>query len=501
MTIFEVKHEDLAGRIGILETAHGKLETPAFFPVINILRDDVRITDLKNLGLKNFITNAFILYKNNLVRENIHRELNADDFIIMTDSGAYQILEYGNIEVSNLEIVNYQTKIRPDIAVILDIPTGNTDDYEIARHTVEQTIERVKEASNIIKNNPNNIIWVYPIQGGKFTDLVEYSAKQLNNFDEIYKIAALGSPTVLLERYKYDTIIEMIRIAKSSIKRGIPFHLFGGGLPHIIPFAVALGVDTFDSASYIIYARDGRYITRSRVYKLEELEYFPCSCPICSKYTPKDLLLMSKKERTKLLAIHNLYAILEEIKATKQAIKEGRLFEYLQEKAYSHPATYTAFKTLLKYKDYLEKYDPRIKGNPKGIFLFDESSLYRPEMLRYKQYLDRYSKRKQKAIIYCYNSKNYESIYDLKEKIMKELTEIDAEIFLALPFFGLIPLNISNSYPLSQFEMPKEVNEIVINDMKNKIIKFITNNNYRYIELRECENLHLHIDSINSSSG
>ncbi|MEM0016188.1 MAG: tRNA guanosine(15) transglycosylase TgtA, partial [Saccharolobus sp.] len=86
MTIFEVKHEDLAGRIGILETAHGKLETPAFFPVINILRDDVRIIDLKNLGLKNFITNAFILYKNNLVRENIHRELNADDFIIMTDS-------------------------------------------------------------------------------------------------------------------------------------------------------------------------------------------------------------------------------------------------------------------------------------------------------------------------------------------------------------------------------------------------------------------------------
>ncbi|MEM3225750.1 MAG: tRNA guanosine(15) transglycosylase TgtA, partial [Saccharolobus sp.] len=63
------------------------------------------------------------------------------------------------------------------------------------------------------------------------------------------------------------------------------------------------------------------------------------------------------------------------------------------------------------------------------------------------------------------------------------------------------PLNISNSYPLSQFEMPKEVNEIVINDMKNKIIKFITNNNYRSIELRECENLYLHIDSISSSSG
>lgn len=501
MTLFEIKYEDLAGRIGVLETAHGKLETPAFFPVVNVLKEEIKISDLRNIGFNNFITNSFILYKNNVVREDLHKELNVEDFIIMTDSGAYQILEYGNIEVSNVDIVNYQLKIRPDIAVILDIPTGDINDYESAKFTVNETLERARIAADIIKNTKdNNIIWVYPIQGGKFLDLIEYSAKKLSNFEDVYGIAALGSPTVVLERYMYDVIIDMIYTAKSSLKRGLPFHLFGGGLPHIIPFAVALGVDMFDSASYIIYARDGRYITRQRVYKLEELDYFPCSCPVCSKYTPKDLLSLNKRERTRLLAIHNLYIILEEIKATKQAVKEGRLFEYLQEKAYVHPATYTAFKKILKYKEYLEKYDPRIRGDPKGIFLFDEKSLHRPEILRHEYFLKRYVKKKNKITIYCYSPDNDKSIYEYKEQIKKFLDDINKEIFLAVPFFGLIPITISDSYPLSQFEMPREIDEEVIRDMKNKIIEFIRNKSYSEIELINCEKLNLHINSISPPS-
>jgi len=43
MTVFEVKYEDLAGRIGILKTRSGNLETPVFFPVINILKDEISI--------------------------------------------------------------------------------------------------------------------------------------------------------------------------------------------------------------------------------------------------------------------------------------------------------------------------------------------------------------------------------------------------------------------------------------------------------------------------
>ena len=33
--MFELRHSDLAGRIGRLETPHGVVETPAFVPVVH----------------------------------------------------------------------------------------------------------------------------------------------------------------------------------------------------------------------------------------------------------------------------------------------------------------------------------------------------------------------------------------------------------------------------------------------------------------------------------
>lgn len=61
---FEIREEDLAGRIGKLETRHGTLETPTFFPVIHPVRLDIGIDILKKIGFNNFITNAFLIYKN-----------------------------------------------------------------------------------------------------------------------------------------------------------------------------------------------------------------------------------------------------------------------------------------------------------------------------------------------------------------------------------------------------------------------------------------------------
>jgi archaeosine tRNA-ribosyltransferase (EC 2.4.2.-) len=39
---FEIKDEDLAGRIGVLNTRHGNIETPVFFPVINPLKSEIQ---------------------------------------------------------------------------------------------------------------------------------------------------------------------------------------------------------------------------------------------------------------------------------------------------------------------------------------------------------------------------------------------------------------------------------------------------------------------------
>jgi len=484
---FEVTDEDLAGRVGLLITKSGKLETPAFFPVINPFKSEITTRDIEEVGFKNIITNAYLIKKKFGKNIDIHELLNFNG-IIMTDSGAYQILQYGNIEGSNREIVQYEKEINTDIAVFLDLPTGDTENREEAVNSVNTTLERAKEIEDLIKEDENRI-WVHPIQGGKFLDLISYSALEADK-NEMFKMFALGSPTVVMERYDYSLLIDMIFSAKSNVSRGKPFHLFGGGLPHIIPLAVSLGVDSFDSASYILYARDNRYITRSRVYRLEELEYFPCSCPVCLRHTPKDLLQLPKNERIKLLALHNLYVIKEEINATKQAIKEGRLFEYIQEKAYSHPAVYTAFRKLLKYKDYLEKYDPRVKGEIKGIFLFDNNSLERPEIARHEKFMSTYPANNDTAIIICNRSNPIRT------------TTYNADVYLFDPFYGLIPKDLWEVYPYFQTEHPsEEIDPIVWEKTKRKVIDFLRSKKYKKADFIGCEKYNLHIDSIRSSLG
>ncbi|MGC9104846.1 MAG: tRNA guanosine(15) transglycosylase TgtA [Thermoprotei archaeon] len=479
---FEVKYEDLAGRIGILETRHGKLETPAFFPVLNPSKPEISVEEIREIGFKSFITNSYLIKKNFGKINKIHDFFNSNDLVIMTDSGAYQILQFGDIEAENREIVEYEVEIAPDIAVILDVPTGEESDVERVKYTVLETLRRADEVKDIVEKSSNEIIWVHPIQGGRHLDLLAYSAREADK-REVYRFLALGSPTVLMQNYDYVTLIDMIFTAKANVSRGKPLHLFGGGVPHIIPFAVSLGVDSFDSASYIIYARDDRYISRGRVYRLEDLQYFPCSCPVCRKYSPKDLLEMPKDQRTKLLAVHNLYAIKEEINATKQAIYEGRLFEYLQEKSRVHPSLYAAFKRLLKYKEYLEKYDPRVRGDVKGVMFYDLDSMNRPEVVRHDRYVQAVERTKEKAVIVCW--KGLERPYFNDERAKAFISDNDVYVFM--PFYGIVPIEVSGSFPYSQSEFPEEIDEGVLIESAEKAGLELKRKGYKKVELVNCE--------------
>jgi len=381
---FEVKDVDLAGRIGVLRTRHGRVETPAFFPVIDVARQEVSVRDIKEAGFNQVITNAYLLFKRygSLVveRGGVHRFLGFDG-VVMTDSGAYQILEYGGVEASQREIIEYEKAIDSDIAVILDIPTGDVDRVR-AEASVRETLARAREALALI--DPENRFWVLPVQGGRHLDLVDLSAREAASLPK-YNMYGIGSPTVFLEKYMYDIVVAIVATAKRRLRGGLPVHLFGAGHPLIIPFAVALGVDTFDSASYILYARDGRYMTEWGVYRLDELEYFPCSCPVCSRYTPRELREMPREERTRLLALHNLYVIRRSVERVKQAIREGRLWEHLEETASRHFSSKNALRELIfRGSTLLELSAPRVKGVVKGVRALSRESMFNPRLARFR---------------------------------------------------------------------------------------------------------------------
>lgn len=380
--MFEIRELDLAGRIGRLHTMHGAIETPAFFPVIDLERQEVGLEEIARLGFKQVITNAYLLlkrYGREPAEKGVHKILGWDG-VIMTDSGAYQILQYGSVDVGLEEIVRYQADIGSDISVILDIPTGDTD-RATAEWSVEETLRRARRAAELIRGTRN--LWVLPVQGGRYLDLVEKSAREASRIPE-YSVYAVGSPTVFLEKYDYYTVLSIVAAAKKNLPPGKPVHLFGAGHPLIIPYAVALGIDMFDSASYILYARDNRVFTETGVERLDRLHYMPCECPHCSRYSPGELLEMEERERTRILALHNLCMIKKSIDETKQAIKEGRLWELLEALSHHHPSAYESMHVVAENTGYIYRFSPRVRGVVRGVRAYGLRSLANPRIYYYR---------------------------------------------------------------------------------------------------------------------
>ena len=89
--MFEISKTDLAGRIGKIETNHGKIETPAYVPVIHPVKQTIPSKKIKEIGFDLVITNAYIT-RNNYGDKAIKKEINKIidyDKEIKTDTGGY----------------------------------------------------------------------------------------------------------------------------------------------------------------------------------------------------------------------------------------------------------------------------------------------------------------------------------------------------------------------------------------------------------------------------
>ena len=496
---FEVRCTDLAGRIGKLKTPHGNLETPAFIPVIHPIRQTITPNFLKSLGFNAVITNAYITlkhYGDEARKRGIHDIIKYDG-VIMTDSGGYQVLEYDSIDVEPTVMAIFENDIQSDIPVPLDKPTGYGLKYEKARDNVEQTLKNARETLNAIegrkskgiKNNTGNkyhnddtngAIWVGPVQGAEHSDLVKYSAVALDKMG--FNLMAIGSPVELMEAYEFAILAHMIAIVKRAIPAK-PIHLFGAGHPITIPLAVALGCDMFDSASYILYAKDNRYMHSNGTTRLEDLSYLPCQCPICTAYSIKELFYLDRDSRILEVAKHNLYILKAEVNAVKQAIVDGRLWEYVMQKAHAHPKLMEAME-LFKTFEYLGEGTPIFKR--KAVFFYDPIDQYRPEAKRFRNIVFKFAslKNKKKKLV-LYPDSDIHPFYSTRAFLQLVKKFPDAQICTYSPFLGIIPSEISDIFPAAHnLSCKRSTNH---NDPKNypsfieSLDRFIVNNNFEEI--------------------
>ena len=476
---FEIRSKDLLGRIGQLRTNHGIVETPLLLPVINPNNQLISAREVREtFGFNAIITNSYLVWRR--FRDGdppkIHELLDFDG-IIQTDSGAYQILQYGDVEVRPNDIVKFQEKLDSDIAVILDVPTDQDVTKQRAKWTVDETLRRAKDAQQIISRK--DILWVGPVQGGVYPDLVAYSARETAKLG--FQIHALGSPTTVMQQYHFDKMVDMIMAAKLNLPPDRPLHLFGAGHPMMFALAVATGCDIFDSASYALFARNDRYLTTQGTAKVEDLEYFPCSCSVCYQRTPQELRKMLKFERERLLASHNLRVCYSELQTVKQAISDGRLWELVEARSRGHPALMRAFHRLLTYAPHFERETPVRKK--KGPFLLSEESLNRPEILRHQHRLiQNYVSPEKSRYVILLPDKYLEPFRQNSENnsLNRILRKPELHLCSYNLAFGVIPNELADVYPLSQTEDSLEPTAAILRNASTRIVEWLRRSSYLY---------------------
>jgi 7-cyano-7-deazaguanine tRNA-ribosyltransferase len=226
-------------------------------------------------------------------------------------------------------------------------------------------------------------------------------------------------------------------------------------------------------------------MTENGTWRLGEMDYFPCQCPRCATANPKQVIEMSKVEKNRFLAEHNLHVCVAELKRIKQAIRDGRLWEHVEMRAHAHPALLTALKRVKNYEDYIEKHSPTVKQS--GFFFFDGVGLVRPEIAHYRERLaKRYNPpREAKTLLLVpqdrekpfHRSERFKEVRRIINRCLEEQTNTVHVCFYAAPF-GVIPLELDEVYPLSQHETSMPLECEVKNYVARQVAHYIKRSNY-----------------------
>ena len=476
---FEITIRDGQARLGKLHTKHGVVETPCLLPVIN---PNIRTIEPREMwdkyGIQALITNSYVIWKhdklkNTAIENGVHSLLDYPG-MIMTDSGTFQSYVYGDVEVGIEEIVQFQKDIGVDIATMLDVFTRPDMKFSEVDNAVIETIDRGK----ISVETANGMMLNGPIQGGLYPELRAKSATGMSDLG--FSVHPIGGIVPIMEQQKYKDLAKIMLACKSNLAPNRPVHMFGCGHPMLFPMLIAMGADLFDSAAYVLFARDGRLLTPWGTEKISDIEEWPVLMPSITHYSPSDVRKMNKEDRTAILSRYNLEITLQEMSRCRQAVRDGTIWRLAERRSHEHPALREAFLWLTTNPSNMKmeplildeisaskelgdergrweenwdwlvgaQFTPRGGGESWG----GADTLNRPhiEIARRKVY-SRWKSTKEGDVILFHGASApwRDKIGDLVERICS----LDYELFIQTPI-GIIPWNLEDLNPWAHIEGP-----------------------------------------------
>lgn len=392
---------DLQGRVGVIHTPHGDIQTPAFIPVGTKATVKAVLPELmRESGAQALLANAYHLYLQpgaDIVDESggLGTFMNWDG-PTFTDSGGFQVLSLGvgfkkvlameSKQYTSLDVIapgkerlahvdddgvtfkshidgsmhrftpevsmQVQHQIGADIIFAFDECTTllNSRSYqetalERTRLWAKRCIREHQRLTLERSQKPYQGLWGV-LQGAQYEDLRRKAARDLGAME--FDGFGLGGA---LDKHQLGSIISWMT---EELPESKPRHMLGIGEADDFFVAIENGADTFDCVAPARVARNASALSAQGRFNVNKAEYRrqyspiedACACYTCTNYTRAYIHhLIKAKEMlaATLLTIHNEYFTIKLVSDIRRSILDGTYFEFKKDflaRYFSTPQTF-----------------------------------------------------------------------------------------------------------------------------------------------------------------
>ena len=356
---YELIHicKQTGARLGKLHTPHGTYDTPMFMPVGTLATvKTMSPEELKEMKSQVILSNTYHLWLrpgDEVIKKagGLHKFMNWDQ-ALLTDSGGFQVFSLSNLRKIEEEGVHFrhhingsklflspekameiQNNLGSDIMMSFDECPPYPATYEYVKASIERTTRWAERGLKAhARKNEQGLFGI--VQGGKYLDLREQSARDLIAMDFAgYSIGGLsvGEPKEIM----YDVLNHLNPI----LPQDKPRYLMGVGSPDALIMGSIYGVDMFDCVLSTRIARNGAVMTTNGRLNLKNAKFKEdftpidehCDCYACKNYTKAYIHHLIRCDETfgiRLTSIHNTRFLLKLMEDVRTAIKNDALLDF-----------------------------------------------------------------------------------------------------------------------------------------------------------------------------
>ena len=346
-------------RTGLMQTAHGQIQTPVFMPVGTLgTVKAMSPEELSACGAQVILGNTYHLYLRPGC-EVIQRFSGLHGFMnwhgpILTDSGGFQVFSLAQLAkideagasfrshidgsphlISPEKAIDIQRGLDSDIVMCLDQCIEYPSDRDTARSALELTARWAGRCKTTWRNRSDGHQALFGIvQGGMYKDLRALSAAL--TVDIGFNGYAVGGLSVGEPK---DVMLEIADHVLPRLPETQPKYVMGVGTPEDLMALVSMGADMFDCVLPTRNARNGQLFTSRGPLNISNSRFRfdskppdeNCECYTCRNYSLaylRHLYMARELLAYRLNTIHNIHYFIRLVDDMRGAISDRRFTEF-----------------------------------------------------------------------------------------------------------------------------------------------------------------------------